>query len=41
MQLLKFQNLFMSYIPYFEKSKGGLWDHLAVFPSVCVSPPPP
>jgi hypothetical protein len=24
MQLLKFQNLFMSYIPYFEKSKGGL-----------------
>jgi hypothetical protein len=28
---------FLTYIPYFEKINGGLYDHLAVYASVCPS----
>jgi hypothetical protein len=32
-----FQVSFLASFPYFEKIKGGLWDHLAAFVSVCLS----
>jgi hypothetical protein len=31
-------NHFLAYIPYFEETKVGLWDHVAVCVCVCVSP---
>jgi hypothetical protein len=29
---------FLAYFPYFEKIKLGLWDYVAVYVCVCVSP---